>query len=443
MTANLLNGEMWYSIGAFLGLSDVFTLLPLSKSIHKFFVENYFWQEYLLATLFSDVHDVTMRVENSREILMLLKKAIVSNRFYNLAADICEASSVDRIVERPDNILTESKCYLSLRRKNLPSSNISASLFHNLNDYGSFVQRKCCVLNDPCYWSSAPRKDASNHEHITIELVTPVSLVVGFTVTPYQAFFHPDAPTYSPKEVCIQFLHPSTTTTTTTIDAKVSTREVNSSNIPYPSSSSSYRKIKAKSMTELKEGVYFESAYYPVQKSFDQQVFYFERPQLCFAGIVRIVFKGFSQRQTLDFTLGQDFYICISYASIIGLPVVSHTTDPMEVQHYSSRHAGSIINADASCSKATDDRHHFSVFKDAPKNLVTLYDKYPDVGATSLIQRVREVYDDSHIQALLGDRSKVVAIKEHLYSFMDRPPGDISGDHRKVASPSQENCTVF
>lgn len=422
MTANLLNGEMWYSIGAFLGLSDVFTLLSLSNSIHKFFVENYFWQEYLLATLFSDVHDVTMRVENSREMLMLLKKAIVSNRFYNLAADICEASSVDRIVERPDNILTESKCYLSLRRKNLSSSNISASLFHNLNEYGSFVQRKCCVLNDPCYWSSAPRKDASNHEHITIELVTPVSLVVGFTVTPYQAFFHPDAPTYSPKEVCIQFLNPSTTTTAT-IDAKVCT--------------------KAKSMTELKEGVYFESAYYPVQKSFDQQVFYFERPQLCFTGIARIVFKGFSQRQTLDFTLGQDFYICISYASIIGLPVVSHTTDPMEVQHYTSRLAAGIINTDASCSKATDDRHHFSVFKDAPKNLVTLYDKYPDVGATSLIQRVREVYDDSHIEALLGDRSKVVAIKEHLYSFIDRPPSDIPGDHRKVASPSQENCTVF
>lgn len=466
MTANLLNGEMWYSIGAFLGLSDVFTLLSLSKSINSFFMENYFWQEYLLATLFKDVHDVTMRVENSRELLMLLKKAIVSNRFYNLAVDICDASSVDRIVERPDNILTESKCYLSFRKnnKNHPNtSKISASLFHNLNDFGSFVQRKCCVMNDPCYWSSAPSKDASNHEHITIELVSSVSVVVGFTVTPYQAFFHPDAPTYAPKEVCIQFLHPSTTTTTTattTIDAKDSTQEVSSSNgISYrssssssyysssSSSSSSNGKNKAKSMAELKEGVYFESAYYPVQKSFDQQVFYFDRPQLCFTGTVRIVFKGFSQRQTLDFTSGQDYYICISYASILGLPLLSHTTDPVEIQpHYTSGPVTGIINTDASCSKAVDDSHLFNVLKDAPKNLVTLYDKYPDVGATSLIQRIHEVYDDSHIQALLGDRSKVVTIKEHLYSFMDyTTPSDVppGADHRKAESSSQENCSVF
>lgn len=450
MTANLLNGEMWYSIGAFLGLSDVFTLLLLSKSINSFFVENYFWQEYLLVTLFSDVYDVTMRVQNSRELLMLLKKAIVSNRFYNLAVDICEASSVDRMVERPNNILTESKCYVTLRKnKNLSNSNISASLFHSINDYGSFVQRKCCVINDPCYWSSAPRKDATNHEHITIELVTPVSVVVGFTVTPYQAFFHPDAPIYAPKEVCIQFLHPSATTTTAT-STSTNFTTINTKKSTKVSSSFSNRKNKAKSMAELKEGVYFESAYYPVQKSFEQQVFYFDRPQLCFTGIVRIIFKGFSQRQTLDFTVGQDYYICISYASIIGLPVVSHTTDPVEVQHYTSRLVPGIINADeASCSKDADDSHYFNVLKDDPKNLVTLYDKYPDVGATSLIQRVREVYDDSHIQSLLqGDHQsqvKVVAIKENLYSFMDHTPSNATatGDHLKAVSSSQENCSVF
>jgi len=424
---HLLNGEMWHSIGIFLGLSDVFNVLLLNTSIHAYFRANYFWQEYLLGLSFSDVRNVTLRVENSRELLMLLKKAILSNRFYSLAVEICEASSVDRITERPNNILTESKCYLTLRK--CLSSNVSASLFHNINDYGSFIQRKCCVMNDPCYWSSAPRKDAAYHEHITVQLVTPVSLVVGFTVTPYKAFFHPNAPTYAPKEVCIQFLH----NTTVLQDTKVA-HELCAS-----TSSHSNTQFKAKSMAELQEGVYFESAYYPVKKSFEQQVFYFDRPQLCFAGTVRLIFKGFSQRQTLDVTLGQDYYICISHASIIGVPVLSHTNSPMEVQR--SRRLDAI-DIDAGF-KADNDRR-FSVFKDSPKNLVTLFDKYPDLGETSLIQRVCEVYDDSHIQELLGNRSKVVAIKENMYSFMKRTPcNTIPSDDRKTATPSQENCTIF
>ena len=397
-------------------------------------MENYFWQEYLLSILLStNVHDIPIRIENSRVLLMFLKKSILSNKFYNLASGITDVSSVDRIVEKPNNILTESKCYLTLHK--CLSTNVSASLFHNIGDYGSFVQRKCCVMNDPCYWSSAPNNDPSNYEYVAINLVHPVCLVAGFTITPYQAFFHPFAPTYAPKEVCLQFLRND--------DPLYNHCPYQQEEIRSRSPVSRNNKQKAKTMAELQEGVYFSSKYYPVKKSFEHQAFYFDRPQLCYAGIVRLVFRGFAQRQTLDSIAGQDFYICISYASIIGLPFVSHTTK-MPVEHPQT-----VINEKASDSGSTTTQ--LSVFKDTPTNLVTLfYDKHSTAGgleSTSLIRRMKEDYDVSSIQAKLGDRLQVISIKDNLYySFLGNSTDLCEAhvaDNRKTGTPSQEQCCIF
>ena len=67
-----------------------------------------------------------------------------------------------------------------------------------------------CITQNPCYWSSKPSPTNDAIEHITFSLGPRASVAVGFSITPYQAFFQPQAPTYSPAKVQLQFLKPKT-----------------------------------------------------------------------------------------------------------------------------------------------------------------------------------------------------------------------------------------
>jgi hypothetical protein len=131
-------------------------------------------------------------------------------------------------------------------------------------------------------------------------LFPKVAFISGFTLTPYQAFFHDGSPIYAPREAVLQIFLPF---------------------IPGD---------------PLSEGItLFESEPFHVELSAQSQIFRLPIPILGIGGIAKIVLRGAYQRQTI---LGNDFYVCISHASILGVPVNelrSHTVEPdVDNPHY-------------------------------------------------------------------------------------------------------------
>lgn len=163
---------------------------------------------------------------------------------------------------------------------------------------GHIAQQQCGCngSGEPCYYSSASSPDPNMTEYITYGLYKRPVIVYGFTVTPFQAYFHPDAPVYAPVEVCIQFLRSNTETFTT-------------------------NPVKRLSEDQLTQSVYYQSAYYHVKSSSEEQVFSLSSPTLCTDSLVRFVFKGMQQRQTLGPAYGEDYYMCISHCAVLAAPM--------------------------------------------------------------------------------------------------------------------------
>jgi len=187
-------------------------------------------------------------------------------------------SSVDREAESPNNLWTVSRCWEILQR---------CKELHPTIDPGPLGFRAqlhcgCAAGGAPCYWSSAPRKTPMVEEHITCELYSTVVLVHALSVTPYQAFFHPQLPVYAPRTVSVQFLH---------VDGR---------------------------------HCYYESPEYDVAAEFTAQTFVLPRPVLNVGGQVRFVLRGCQQRQTLEGTNDDgaaldDFYMCLSNVCLYGV----------------------------------------------------------------------------------------------------------------------------
>lgn len=129
----------------------------------------------------------------------------------------------------------------------------------------------------------------------------PISFVAGFTITAYQAFFHPNSPIYAPKEAILQIFLPS-------IDGNDDDSDLT---------------------------LFYESEPFAVSHVASSQVFLLPKPVLAIGGRVNIILRGMYQRQTLadpaismnmrEVTHLDDYYTCISYLSVLGVPISGYS----------------------------------------------------------------------------------------------------------------------
>jgi hypothetical protein len=160
----------------------------------------------------------------------IFKNFLNPDKLINLSNDIYSVSSVDRAEECPLNCLNTSKCYLNYTSQmkilapRWSESEEFETLKYQIGTYsltyihtyllaylltlsGIDSSYRCgCIMSSTCYWSSKPCPTDNAVEHITFSTKPRVSVAVGFSITPYQAFFQPETPTYSPAKVQLQFL---------------------------------------------------------------------------------------------------------------------------------------------------------------------------------------------------------------------------------------------
>jgi hypothetical protein len=145
-------------------------------------------------------------IDIATQIISALKNKGVSTE---AVLRVDRVSSVDREQEGGSNVLKASKCHTDMqtfRYMNFDAGTTAISI----NDIGRSLQQRCgCNGSHPCYWSSKPSPTNNINENMLFKLKYMVCAVVGFSITPYQAFFHPDYPVYSPVGASLQFITPS------------------------------------------------------------------------------------------------------------------------------------------------------------------------------------------------------------------------------------------
>lgn len=239
--------------------------------IHKFYW-NYIYENRVLYS-----HNIRIKTHLSKEIILSLLKFINRQNFVNLIKEVIETSSVDRHNEIGSNVIKKSRCKVltdeyKWTNRNLPQELMYLFQLHNC---------KCTVT--PCYWSSRPTSNPNTLEYIQFKVTSPISFIVGFSITPYQASFQDESPVYAPRYVSIQLF---------CLDGLT---------------------------------VYYESEQYQVENVFKQQTFILPRALLNVYSTVRIVFHGMQQRQPI--ISQSDYYVCISHATVIGFPLYGYNVE--------------------------------------------------------------------------------------------------------------------
>jgi hypothetical protein len=287
----------------FLGASDATHLEITCKKGKSVVLTDLFWRVLLYDKILPAALTAAVNfkaVEDAKQLVMLIHDCLKTNSgctLTNLESKILGYSSVDNETQGPDNVLSTSFCYDIYKGLIRPSGDPGQMI-----EGGRHAQSICrCYGPSACYWSSKPSMVPNVDEFLTFEIKNVVSCLAGFTITPYQAFFHPHAPVYSPVEVSLCLLRG--------------------------------------------DEVCFQSRRYMVRQDFSEQTFFLSQPVLVpnmapgagnFLNFqVRLVLHGMRQRQTLtledidagDGHIGRvdDYYMCLSRASIIGavLPMVA------------------------------------------------------------------------------------------------------------------------
>lgn len=299
--ANLtgITKECWFQIASYLSYVDVLQTACTCRTLGVYCVDSYFWEKFLMdAFIPVPLHGSIGSIENARRMASDIVFNIFDENVRNVLLSALCTSSMDQPAEFPKHTLKKSNCLAKIQ-KSVTSGRIDDSRrSRQLILAGYYAQQQCGCngSGSPCYYSSASSPDPDMTEYITYGLYKRPMFVYGFTVTPFQAYFHPDAPVYAPVEVCIQFLHRTTETFTA-------------------------NQVKRLSSEQLTQGVYYQSAFFPVQAISAEQVFCLPSPTLCADSLVRLVFKGMRQRQTLGPVYGEDYYMCISHCAVLAAPI--------------------------------------------------------------------------------------------------------------------------
>lgn len=140
----------------------------------------------------------------------------------------------------------------------------------------------------PSYWSSTGQSDVNCPETLTYHLVSPLCVVHGVCIRPFQAFFQPEQPIYSAMHVRIRLGYAIKSART---DRDCANR---------------------------KDYVWtYESEKFPMEQVDSVQAFKLPRPVLCIGGFLQVELLGRVQTQQID----QLYYICICHVSVVGRPL--------------------------------------------------------------------------------------------------------------------------
>lgn len=196
------------SIASYLTITEAATFFACSKRLYQLAADPHYWEYKLAASLSKSFSNrdtnVEIRSDNPRDVLQSLVTGL-PKEIHELVDKVLESSSTDRQEESHDNILVSSLC-----QKLFEDNKDNPKFRNNLEALGRSIQYRNCMCGQsrPCYWSSKPSSTENIYESITFLLTSPVSVIYGFSLSPYQAFWHPDAPIYAPKECCIELLLP-------------------------------------------------------------------------------------------------------------------------------------------------------------------------------------------------------------------------------------------
>ena len=289
-----LPADMLRYMCGFLSIQDVTSLEGTCKDSKPIILTDLFFaivlRDMMPSTVSSGI-SLNVDVANAKPLVVSIIHSLSVNSclLTNIESKVTGWSSVDDETQSAANVLTKSFCYdiFERRMRRFPSGNMNHEQF---NTGGQQAQAICrCFGPRACYWSSKPSVTPDVDEYLTFDTKYPVAAVVGFTITPYQAFFHPHSPVYSPIEVSFCLI--------------------------------------------LGTEVCFQSARFPVEQTFDEQPFYLPRPLVMLNEgqlkmQARVVLHGMKQRQTLtmddidtsdgNLERADDYYVCLAQASVIG-----------------------------------------------------------------------------------------------------------------------------
>eukprot|EP01032_Pedospumella_encystans_P010529 gene10529-12298_t len=291
--------ECWFHIATYLSYEDVLEVTSTCRSLALHCIDSVFWENFLKdnfvpATLRASIGSI----ENARRIVSkIVYHLFQEDQLNNVMISTVCTSSIDQPEEVPIHTLKKSQCLVTLRKA--AKDGRIGSNNENMAQFGYFAQFRCgCSGGVPCYYSSASSPDPNITEYITYRLCNRPMVIYGFTITPFQAFFHPGAPVSAPQEVCIQFLKTDSS-----------------------SSSSANNAIRRLTTEQLEEGVYYQSPYFTVEATSSEQLFSLPSPTLCIGATVRVLFRNMRQRQTLGPIYGEDYYMCISHCAVLAAPI--------------------------------------------------------------------------------------------------------------------------
>ena len=253
-------------------------------------------------------YDLKQAMMSMMQVLYHPETYPIDLELFDVLHTVHDFSSRDRPNEMADNLLKKSNCY---HRFEYFRPAVNELHVHIL---GLREQMRCgCSANRPCYWSSAPQHESSAIEHITFTLFSPLIMVHSFSLTPYQAFFHPEAPVYSPVSVSLQFLAPMLDDHPHEI--------IDDDNAVLDVASNPFY-------------CYHETEEFPIQPVFKAQQFIMPSPILAIGGRVRIMLRGFHQRQTLEGENDNgmpldEYYMCLSEVSLYGFVIGTNRAEEL------------------------------------------------------------------------------------------------------------------
>ena len=292
-----LSHDLIDSITQFMCLRQYVLFCSTCKECRTLVSNSSYWEHYVRTVFLPknlpwNAHSNILHGQRFKEVVMQTVDGL-NHCDYSISGDLIyavkEVTSVDRENESPDNVLQPSFCQSKLTEV-IMRNWINAT--NPLEVVAITLQLQCgCANQHPCYWSSQPSASADTEESFVFSLKSRLSSIIGFSITPYRAYFHPDNPVYSPISASLQFLDAGS----------------------------------AKKFSRM--SVYFETPRFPIENIDQRQEQHFPLPALCIGGIIRLVLHGMAQRQTLSASDvdGDEpvdrYYMCLSRVKIHGIPI--------------------------------------------------------------------------------------------------------------------------
>ncbi|XP_051122681.1 F-box protein At4g00755-like [Andrographis paniculata] len=162
------------------------------------------------------------------------------------------------------------------------------SIVNTLNPRDRFIRRAS-------YWSSKGHSDPEVPESLIYKLRAGLWVLTEIDIQPFEAFFQPGKPLYSPKSVRFRIGHPK----------------------PSSEIGNTLDHLPLQKPADDKFVWTYTSPEFPMMQANVLQPFKLPEPVLCIGGYLQIELLGRVQRQEMDGL----FYICVCYVRVLGRPL--------------------------------------------------------------------------------------------------------------------------